>query len=97
MALLNLVYRDQLFPRPAYRKAFEALRTEVGDKRACKVTVELLALAHDRGCEAELASAIDAELEASRLADLAMLRERFGPTPALLPLVFPARAGMNCI
>jgi hypothetical protein len=25
MALLNLVYRDQLFPRPAYAHAFEAL------------------------------------------------------------------------
>jgi hypothetical protein len=36
MALLNLVYRDQLFPRQAYRKAFEALCAEVGDKRACK-------------------------------------------------------------
>jgi hypothetical protein len=35
MALSNLVYRDQLFPRQAYRKAFEALRAEVGDKRAC--------------------------------------------------------------
>jgi hypothetical protein len=47
MALPNLVYRDQLFPRQAYRKVFEALRAEVGDKRACQVTVELLALAHD--------------------------------------------------
>src|SRR5271165_4668100 len=37
MALPNLVYRDQLFPRQAYRKAFEALCGEVGDKRACKV------------------------------------------------------------
>ncbi|MBJ7545235.1 hypothetical protein JDN41_16920 [Rhodomicrobium udaipurense] len=53
MALNNLAYRDQLFPHAAYRKAFEALRG--GEKRACKVTVELLALAHDRGCEAELA------------------------------------------
>src|SRR5208283_1422047 len=59
MALPNLVYRDQLFPRQAYRKAFEALRGEVGDKRACQVTVELLALAHDRACEAELAQVID--------------------------------------
>ena len=25
MALNNLVYRDQLFPRPAYARAFEAL------------------------------------------------------------------------
>ena len=26
MALLNLVYRDKLFPRPEYRRAFETLR-----------------------------------------------------------------------
>ena len=87
MALLNLVYRSQLFPRPAYARAFEALRAEAGDKRACKVTVELLALAHDRGCEAELATAINAELDASRLLDLAVLRERFGPAPGSMPVV----------
>src|SRR5205814_5800787 len=66
MALINLVYRDQLFPRHAYARAFEALHQEVGDKRACKLTVELLALAHDRGCEAELSELIDAELDAGR-------------------------------
>ena len=87
MALLNLVYRSQLFPRPAYARAFEALRAEAGDKRACKVTVELLALAHDRGCEAELATAINAELDASRLLDLAVLRERFGPAPGSMPVI----------
>ena len=87
MALLNLVYRDQLFPRPAYRRAFEALCTEVGDKRACKVTVELLALAHDRACEAELAQIIDEDLDAGRLPDLATLRERFGPSPASVPVI----------
>ena len=87
MALLNLVYRDQLFPRAAYRKAFEALRAEVGDKRACKVTVELLALAHDRTCEADLAAAIEEELDAGRLPDLASLRERFGPNPESLPVI----------
>ena len=87
MALLNLVYRSQLFPRPAYARAFEALRAEAGDKRACKVTVELLALAHDRGCEAELAIAINAELNASRLLDLAVLRERFGPAPGSMPVI----------
>jgi hypothetical protein len=60
MALLNLVYRDQLFPREAYSKAFEALLASVGDKRACRTMVGLLALAHDRACEAELAEAITA-------------------------------------
>ena len=87
MALNNLVYRDQLFPRPAYARAFEALHQTVGDKRACKLTVELLALAHDRGCEAELAQLIDRELDAGRLPDLAMLRERFAPNPASVPTI----------
>jgi len=87
MALNNLVYRDQLFPRPAYARAFEALHQTVGDKRACKLTVELLALAHDRGCEAELAKLIDAELDAGRLPDLAILRERFAPNPTSMPAI----------
>jgi hypothetical protein len=87
MALKNLVYRDQLFPRPAYARAFEALHQSVGDKRACKLTVELLALAHDRGCETELAGLIDAELDAGRLPDLAMMHERFGPNPASVPVI----------
>ena len=87
MALPNLVYRDQLFPCPAYRKAFEALRAEAGDKRACKVAVELLALAHDRACEAELAQIIDLELDGERLPDLTSLRKRFGPSPASVPVI----------
>ena len=95
MALLNLVYRDQLFPRPAYARAFETLRTEVGDKRACKVTVELLALAHDRGCEAELAQMIDASLDAGQLPDLARLREQFGPDPAAVPLINVTLVALN--
>jgi len=87
MALNNLVYRDQLFPRPAFRRAFEALRAEAGDKRACKVTVELLALAHDRACEAELAEIMDAELDGGRLPDLGVLCERFGPRLEAVPVI----------
>ena len=87
MALNNLVYRDQLFPRPAYRKAFEAMGVEWGDKRACKAVVELLALAHDRACEAELAEIVGADLAAGRLPDLSALRERFGPSPGSVPLI----------
>ena len=59
----------------------------MGEKRACKVTVELLTLAHDRACEAELAQVIDVELDAGRLPDLALLRERFGPSPASVPVI----------
>jgi hypothetical protein len=35
MALLNLVYRDQLFPRPAFVRAFEALREQCEERRVC--------------------------------------------------------------
>ena len=51
------------------------------------MTVELLALAHDRACEAELAQVIDLELDAGRLPDLTSLRERFGPSPASVPVI----------
>jgi hypothetical protein len=85
MALLNLVYRDQLFPRPAYKRAFDVCREREGDKRACKLTVELLALAHERACEAELAVAIDGELDAGRLPDVGVLQERFTPEGTAVP------------
>jgi hypothetical protein len=87
MALLNLVYRDRLFPREAYRRAFEALRDALPERQACRIAVDLLALAHDRGCEAELAESLTADLQAGRLPDVAALRARFAPDPARVPLV----------
>ena len=85
MALLNLVYREQLFPRRAYQRAFEALLPAEGEKRACRTVVGLLALAHERACEAELADIIDAELDAGRVPDLDLLARRFAPDPAAIP------------
>ena len=46
-----------------------------------------MALAHDRGCEAELAEALDADVDAGRLPDLPFLRAYFGPDPASVPLI----------
>jgi transposase InsO family protein len=85
MALLNLVYRDQLFPRRAYQRAFEALLANDNEKQACRTIVGLLALAHDRACEAELAMALDGELDAGRLPDLDTLARRFAPNPTAIP------------
>jgi len=85
MALLNLVYRDQLFPRRAYQRAFEALLDGLGEKPACRTMVGLLALAHDRACEAELAAIIEAELDAGKLPNLDSLGRRFAPDPAVIP------------
>jgi len=87
MALLNLVYRDQLFPRDAYRLTFDRLLENLPDKSACRLMVDLLALAHDRGCEADLATLLTADLAALRLPDITALRTRFAPDPASLPEV----------
>ena len=87
MALLNLVYRDQLFPRDAYRLTFDRLLEKLPEKSACRLMVNLLALAHERGSEAELAMLLAADLAAGQLPDLAALRERFAPDAAALPVV----------
>ncbi|HEU0150800.1 MAG TPA: IS21 family transposase [Bradyrhizobium sp.] len=90
MALLNLVYRDALFPRPAYRLAWEKLLADGDPRRACKSMVSLLALAHDRGCEAELAAALTEQLAGSEamgggVIDVAALQARFAPVPEAMP------------
>jgi hypothetical protein len=54
MALLNLVCRNQLFPREAFGHAWEVLLATQPSRIACRTMVGLLALAHDRACEAEL-------------------------------------------
>jgi hypothetical protein len=86
-ALLNLAYRAQLFPRDAYRRTFERLLAQVPERVACRTMVDLLALAHERGCEAELADILATHLDDNRLPDVAALRQRFAPDPASLPEV----------
>jgi hypothetical protein len=44
-----------------------------------------LALAHDRACAAELAVALNAELDAGKLPDLESLGRRFASHPAAIP------------
>jgi hypothetical protein len=49
--------------------------------------VELLSLAHERGCEADLAAALSEHLDAGQAPELNALRARFTPDPARLPQV----------
>jgi hypothetical protein len=87
MALLSLAYRDQLFPRDAYRRCFERLLASTGERAACRTMVALLALAHERACEAELAECLIADLADGRLPELHALHARFAADPAQLPEV----------
>src|SRR5271156_2248686 len=87
MALLNLVYRAQLFPRRAYALAFDALLAGLGERSACRAMVGLLALAHERACEAELGAVLQAALDDGVLPDLKALIERFRPRGMAPPVV----------
>lgn len=95
MALIDYAYRDKLFPRPAYARAFEAMLAAHPPRTACKTIVEILAIAHERACEAELAAILTAELDAGRLPDLAELRRRFSPDPAALPEVSVVQTSLS--
>ena len=55
----------------------------------------LLALAHECGCEAELASRLAEILEAGLLPDLGEWRARFGPDPSSVPRVTVALASLE--
>ena len=87
MALLNLVYREQLFPRDAYRHTWDALIATLPARHACRIMVGLLALAHDRACEAELAIELESITAAGELPDLAELRQQFMPSSMAVPMV----------
>ena len=87
MALMGLVYRDQLFPRRAFRDMFTLMLEKACEREACRMAVDLLALAHDKGCEAELAAQIEEDIRQNRQPDMVALRTLFTPSPEALPIV----------
>jgi hypothetical protein len=82
-AFAGLSYRDQLFPREAYRRAWDALWAALPHKEACRHMVALLVMAHEDACEGELARLIDAELKVGRLPEAARLRRRLRPDTSM--------------
>jgi hypothetical protein len=95
MALPGLVYRDQLFPRDAYRRLYDAAMAALPEKAACRLVVDTLALAHERGCEADLAAVIAERLDAGTIPEMAELRARFAPDPGALPAVTVSLAPLS--
>jgi transposase InsO family protein len=86
-AFRHSVFREDLFPRPAFRRAWEALDAQLEPRRACRVYVGLLHLAALHNCEAALAERLEAILEAGRLPDLEQLRQALIPAQPVLPVV----------
>jgi hypothetical protein len=70
--------------------AWEKLLAAGDPRTACKSMVSLLALAHDRGCEAELAAALTEQMQRPRAAgsvaiDVPAVEVRFAPAAGTMP------------
>ena len=90
-ALAGSVYRDGLFPRSEYAEAWAALSAALPRRDACRRMVDLLGLAHDEGCEAELAALIAEDLAGGRLPDARQLKPRLAPRHRPLPADVPVQ------
>ena len=84
-ALAGSVYRDGLFPRSEYAEAWAALSAVLPRRDACRRMVDLLWLAYDEGCEAELAFLIADSLGRGELPDARALKEKLEPRRRELP------------
>jgi len=88
-ALANSVYRDSIFPRPEYAEAWAVLSQGLSRKNACRRMVDLLCLAHDENCEAELAALITTDLAGGRLPDAGVLKAQLAPRRCERPADIP--------
>lgn len=86
-AFKGLVFRDELFPREAYRRTWEQLEARLTQRQACQTIVALLEMAARDGVEGILAERLEALLDAGELPDVKRLREEFAPRKAELPQV----------
>jgi hypothetical protein len=84
-ALWSSIYRDSLFPRTEYADAWKMLRRDLSRRDACRRMVDLLFIAHDRACEAELAHLLSADLDAGRVPEPGTLTSRLSPRHTTLP------------
>ena len=100
-ALAGSVFRNNLFPREEYAEAWARLSEALSQKDACRRMVGLLALAHDEGCEAELAHLIAEDLAQDRVPDARALRARLEPRsrglPADVPVALTALASFDSL
>ncbi|QDQ82315.1 IS21 family transposase [Paraburkholderia megapolitana] len=86
-AFKGLAFRDDLFPREAYRGTWEQLEARMTQRDACRTMVGLLELAALDGVEAVLAGRLAGLLVDGALPDLPALREEFAPRHADCPAV----------
>ncbi|QBY56301.1 IS21 family transposase [Cupriavidus oxalaticus] len=95
-AFKGLAFRNELFPREAYRRTWEQLDVRVSQRDACKTMVGLLELAAMDGIEAVLATRLEAMLSDGALPNLEALREEFAPRQADCPVIHVQMPPASC-
>jgi len=86
-AFARYVHREALYPRTAFRRAWEALDAALDERRSCRAYVGLLHLAATQACEARLAAWLDEVLDRGDLPDLERARLAMAPPTIVAPSV----------
>jgi hypothetical protein len=86
-AFRHSVFREDLFPRAVFRRAWEALDHKLEPRKACRVYVGLLHLAATHGCLNALADYLQAILDANQIPDLEAARLAIAPVPTAPPRI----------
>jgi hypothetical protein len=86
-AFRRSIFRDELFPRAVFRRAWEVIDAHLEPRKACRVSVGLLHLAAMHACEAALADHLQEVLDRGEVPDLEMARAAVAPPPTHAPQV----------
>lgn len=84
-ALWSSIYCDSLFPQTEYTEVRKVLQRDLSRHDACRRMGDLLFIAHDQACEAELAHLLADDLAAGRVLDPDLLTLRLSPKQTALP------------
>ena len=84
-ALSSSVYGDNLFPRSEYLQAWRVLQRDLPRRDACRRMVDLMFIAHEQACEAELVHLPAADLACGTLPYPDALTLRLMPRHMTLP------------
>jgi hypothetical protein len=84
-AFRRSVFRDELFPRQVFRRAWEVLDARLEARQACRVYVGLLHLAAAHACEVTLAAHLEDILSRGEVPNLEVARAAVAPPPANMP------------
>lgn len=86
-AFARWVLQDAMFPRSEYARAWERISSQLPERAACRLMVDLLDLADQANVVAELAGVLTQLDKRNELPDMGRLRQRFAPRTAAMPTV----------